>query len=83
MSLHVRLSVNGQTIEVVRITNLGPTSEWEGHPDGERYYDWSLESSSRDAARRIGTVKHRRAAGATALAARVLIELEQHRRDNP
>lgn len=79
MPMRITLSVNGQPIETVKVTNRGPTAPSEEHPDGERFYDWVLESSTRDDARRGGRVRHRREAGATALAATVLDALERER----
>ena len=79
MPMRITLTVNGQPIETVKVTNRGATAPEEEHPDGERFYEWVLESSTRDNERRGGRLRHRRDRGATALAAAVLTQLDSQR----
>lgn len=79
MSMSVRISINGETLDIIHITNRGPIDgEYapEDHPggDGERLYTWSSLNKG------DGTVIHRRGEGAHALAAAVMNEIAHHDR---
>ena len=68
MSLNVTVSINGKPIIRLDAVNRGPTIPLEADkPGGQRFYEWYIDGVAQP-----NVIRHRRAAGAARLAAKML-----------